>query len=73
MADLAAVRRLSALSDVHKLLSEAVARERAIDGELEALLARRGEQEARLAALQAATAEVREAGGGGGGGWQQFQ
>ena len=53
------VRQLRSVADVNRLLHEASARERAIDGELEQLLSRRGELEARLLELHGSTQEVR--------------
>ncbi len=52
------VRALRSAADVNRLLHEASARERAIDGELEQLLARRGQLEQRLTQLHASTEEV---------------
>lgn len=57
--DLASVRQLSNVNEVHRLLHEANTRERSIDAELEQLLSRRGELEQSLLALHASTAEVR--------------
>ena len=56
---LEAVRALRSAADVNRLLHEASARERGIDAELEQLLGRRGELEARLLELHASTEEVR--------------
>lgn len=53
------VRQLRSVADVNRLLHEASARERAIDGELEQLLLRRGELEERLLDLHNSTQEVR--------------
>lgn len=53
------VRQLRSVADVHRLLHEASARERAIDAELEQLLLRRGELEQRLVELHGSTEEVR--------------
>lgn len=53
------VRQLRSVADVNRLLHEASARERAIDAELEQLLGRRGELEARLVELHGGTQEVR--------------
>lgn len=52
------VRALRSAADVNRLLHEASARERAIDAELEQLLARRGQLEQRLVELHASTEEV---------------
>lgn len=57
--DLAAVRSLSNIADVHRLLHEANTRERSIDAELEQLLSRRGQLEDGLLSLHDATVEVR--------------
>lgn len=59
------VRALRSVADVNRLLHEASARERAIDAELEQLLARRGQLEQRLVQLHASTEEVRPWGGEG--------
>lgn len=53
------VRALRSVADVNRLLHEASARERAIDAELEQLLARRGQLEQRLVEVHASTEEVR--------------
>lgn len=58
------VRALRSAADVNRLLHEASARERAIDAELEQLLARRGQLEQRLVELHAGTEEVGLVGGG---------
>lgn len=52
------VRSLSSVADVHRLLHEASARERAIDTELEQLLSRRSELEQGLLDLHTSTEEV---------------
>lgn len=52
------VRQLRSVADVHRLLHEASAHERAIDGELEQLLMRRSELATRLLALHSSTEEV---------------
>ncbi|PSC72320.1 conserved oligomeric Golgi complex subunit 4 isoform B [Micractinium conductrix] len=53
-----AVRQLASVADVNRLLHEASARERAIDAELEQLLARRGDLEACLVQLHTSTEEM---------------
>jgi hypothetical protein len=55
---LEAVRSLSSVADVHRLLHEASARERAIDTELEQLLSKRSELEQGLLELHSSTEEV---------------
>ncbi len=54
-----AVRQLSSVAEVNRLLHEASARERAIDNELEQLLSKRGELEHCLVELHTSTEEVR--------------
>ena len=51
--------QLTSLNDINRLLHETLGRERAIDGELEGLLAKRGDVEGRLLDLRASTAEAR--------------
>ncbi|KAF8060573.1 COG4 [Scenedesmus sp. PABB004] len=51
---------LTSAADVHRLLHETVARERAIEAALDKQLARRGELQRAVAGLQAGTAEVLE-------------
>ena len=51
--------QLTSLNDINRLLHETLGRERAIDGELEALLAKRGDVEGRLLELRSSTAEAR--------------
>jgi hypothetical protein len=53
-------RELTNLADISRLLHEVVAKERAIDGELEQQLGRRGEIEKSLLLLNSSTAEVLE-------------
>jgi len=52
------VAQLTSLNDINRLLHETLGRERAIDGELEDLLAKRGDVEGRLLDLRASTAEA---------------
>jgi hypothetical protein len=54
----AAVAQLTSLNDINRLLHETLGRERAIDAELEGLLAKRGDVEGRLLDLRASTAEA---------------
>lgn len=64
---LEAVRSLASVADVHRLLHEASARERAIDTELEQLLSKRSELEQGLLQLHVSTEEVGPAAALGGG------
>ena len=50
--------QLTSLNDINRLLHETLGRERAIDAELEGLLAKRGDVEGRLLDLRASTAEA---------------
>ena len=50
--------QLTSLNDINRLLHETLGRERAIDAELEGLLAKRGDVEGRLLDLRVSTAEV---------------
>lgn len=63
----AKLHQLTNLNDINRLLHETVARERAIEAELDRQLGRRGELERSILLLNAATSEVRctarEAGG----------
>jgi len=59
-AELANCRGLTNLNDINRLLHEVVARERAIDSELEQQLGRRGEIERSLQLTSSSTAEVLE-------------
>ena len=54
----AAVAQLTNLNDINRLLQETLGRERAVDLELEGLLAKRGDIEGRLGALQSSTTEA---------------
>lgn len=56
--DLAAVRQLTNLNEVNRLLHDANAKERAINAELELLLGKRGELEDGLLVLHQSTAEA---------------
>ena len=58
----AAAAQLTNLNDINRLLQETLGGERAIDAELEGLLAKRGDIEGRLASLQTSTAEARSSG-----------
>ena len=53
-----AVAQLTNLNDINRLLNETLGRERAVDVELEGLLAKRRVIEGSLATLQSSTAEA---------------
>jgi len=56
--DLALIHRLTNLSDINRLLHETVAKERAIDSELDQLLSKRADLERSFLLLNTPTAEV---------------
>ena len=60
-ADLSVVKQLVNFNDINKLLHETVARERAIDADLDKQLGRRAELEKQILMLNATTSEVRAA------------
>jgi hypothetical protein len=57
--DLGLIHRLTDLNAINRILHEMVAKERAIDVELDQLLSKRSELEKRFLLLNAPTAEVR--------------
>jgi hypothetical protein len=57
-ADLSVVKQLVNFNDINKLLHETVARERAIDADLDKQLGRRAELEKQILMLNATTSEV---------------
>ena len=56
--DLALITRLTNLNDINKLLHETVAKERALDMELDQLLSKRADLERSFLLLNTPTAEV---------------
>ena len=56
--DLALIHRLTNLSDINRLLHETVAKERALDMELDQLLSKRADLERSFLLLNTPTAEV---------------
>ncbi len=56
--DVAALRQLTNPADIPRLLSAALARERAIDAELEGMLGRREAIQAEMLEMTASTSEV---------------
>ena len=59
IGDLAIIRKLTSVADISRLLHDTLARERAVDQELEQLLGRRVQVEQGLLGLRGSTAEVR--------------
>lgn len=57
--DLSVINRLTNVSDVNKILHETVARERAIDSELDRQLSKRSDLERNFLLLNTPTAEVK--------------
>ena len=62
IGDLAIIRKLTSVADISRLLHDTLARERAVDQELEQLLGRRLQVEQGLLGLRGSTAEVGEQG-----------
>jgi hypothetical protein len=57
--DAAVIRKLTNLNEINKLLHETLAKERAVDGELDKMLMKRGDLERSILSLNASTSEVR--------------
>jgi hypothetical protein len=57
--DAAVIKKLTNLNDINKLLHETLAKERAVDAELDKMLMKRGDLERSILSLNASTSEVR--------------
>jgi hypothetical protein len=66
VVDLALIHRLTNLNEINRILHETIAKERAVDVELDQLLSKRAELERSFLLLNTPTAEVRCRSGRGG-------